>query len=182
MKVFVSKQAPEKAVQLLKAADFEIEVGDTRKAKDVNALFTLLTDTVDAKLMEASPQLKVVSNMANIDQEAAKQRGIVVKNTPDVLTESVAEHAALLILGIARKIGEADRFMRKGKFKGWDPALFLGTELKGKTLGLVGHGRIGCRTAEIMQKGFQMRVIYYDAVRDQAREEQCGITYASLEQ
>ena len=73
-------------------------------------------------------------------------------------------------------------FVRKGKFRGWEPNLFLGTELKGKTLGLVGHGRIGCRTAKIMQKGFGMRVIYYDAVRDQAREEQCGITYASLEQ
>src|SRR3989344_635194 len=158
-KVFISKQAPQKAVQLLQSAGFEVEIGDMRKAKNADALFSLVIDKVDVKLMEASPQLKVVSNMAvgldNIDQEAAKQRGIAVKNTPDVLTESVAEHAVLLILGI---------------------------ELKGKTLGLVGHGRIGCRTAEIMQKGFGMRVIYYDALRDQVREEQCGITYASLEQ
>ncbi len=178
-KVFVSKQAPQKAVQLLQSAGFEVEVGDMKNAKNADALFSLVIDRIDAKLMEASPQLKVVSNMAvgldNIDQEAAK-------NTPDVLTESVAEHAALLILGIARKISQADVFVRKGKFRGWEPNLFLGTELKGKTLGLVGHGRIGCRTAKIMQKGFGMRVIYYDAVRDQAREEQCGITYASLEQ
>jgi len=186
LKVFVSKQAPQKAVQLLQSAGFEVEIGDMRKAKNADALFSLVIDKVDVKLMEASPQLKVVSNMAvgldNIDQEAAKQRGIAVKNTPDVLTESVAEHAVLLILGIARKVSQADMFVRKGKFKGWDPQLFLGTELKGKTLGLVGHGRIGCRTAEIMQKGFGMRVIYYDALRDQVREEQCGITYASLEQ
>ncbi|OHA68950.1 MAG: hypothetical protein A3B24_00545 [Candidatus Wildermuthbacteria bacterium RIFCSPLOWO2_01_FULL_48_16] len=185
-KVFVSKQAPQKAVQLLQSAGFEVEVGDMKNAKNADALFSLVIDRIDAKLMEASPQLKVVSNMAvgldNIDQEAAKQRSVVVKNTPDVLTESVAEHAALLILGIARKISQADVFVRKGKFRGWEPNLFLGTELKGKTLGLVGHGRIGCRTAKIMQKGFGMRVIYYDAVRDQAREEQCGITYASLEQ
>src|SRR3989338_331460 len=185
-KVFVSKQAPQKAVQLLQSAGFEVEVGDMKNAKNADALFSLVIDKVDVKLMEASPQLKVVSNMAvgldNIDQEAAKQRGIAVKNPPDVLTESVAEHAVLLILGIARKVSQADMFVRKGKFKGWDPQLFLGTELKGKTLGLVGHGRIGCRTAEIMQKGFGMRVIYYDALRDQVREEQCGITYASLEQ
>src|SRR3989344_5445815 len=185
-KVFVSKQAPQKAVQLLQSAGFEVEVGDMKNAKNADALFSLVIDKIDAKLMEASPQLKVVSNMAggldNIDQEAAKQRSVVVKNTPDVLTESVAEHAALLILGIARKISQADVFVRKGKFRGWEPNLFLGTELKGKTLGLVGHGRIGCRTAKIMQKGFGMRVVYYDAVRDQAREEQCGITYASLEQ
>ncbi|MDO8633649.1 MAG: D-glycerate dehydrogenase, partial [Candidatus Wildermuthbacteria bacterium] len=185
-RVFVSKHAPEKAVQLLQSAGFEVEVGDMKKARNADALFSLVIDRIDAKLMEASPQLKVVSNMAvgldNIDQETAKQRGIVVKNTPDVLTESVAEHAVLLILGITRKVGEAHEFMKRGKFKGWDPALFLGTELKGKTLGLVGHGRIGCRTAEIMQKGFEMRVIYYDALRDQAREEQCGITYVSLEQ
>ena len=186
LKVFVSKQAPQKAVQLLQSAGFEVKKGYMRKAKNADALFSLVIDKVDVKLMEASPQLKVVSNMAvgldNIDQEAAKQRGIAVKNTPDVLTESVAEHAVLLILGIARKVSQADMFVRKGKFKGWDPQLFLGTELKGKTLGLVGHGRIGCRTAEIMQKGFGMRVIYYDALRDQVREEQCGITYASLEQ
>ena len=101
-KVFVSKQAPQKAVQLLQSAGFEVEVGDMKNAKNADALFSLVIDRIDAKLMEASPQLKVVSNMAvgldNIDQEAAKQRSVVVKNTPDVLTESVAEHAALLIL------------------------------------------------------------------------------------
>ncbi|MBI2642564.1 MAG: D-glycerate dehydrogenase, partial [Candidatus Wildermuthbacteria bacterium] len=186
LKVFVSKQAPEKAIQLLQSAGFEVEAGDMKNARNADALFSLVIDKVDAKLMEASPQLKVISNMAvgldNIDQETAKQKGIAVKNTPDVLTESVAEHAALLILGIARKISQADMFVRKGKFRGWEPDLFLGTELKGKTLGLVGHGRIGCRTAEIMQKGFQMKVIYFDTVRNQAKEEQCGITYESLEQ
>lgn len=186
MKAFVTKQAPEKAVQILQEAGFEVEIGEMRHAKNADALFCLLTDKVDEKLMDASPNLKVISNMAvgvdNIDLEAAKKRGIAVKNTPDVLTESVAEHAALLILGIARNVSQEDAFVKKGKFKGWDPDLFLGTELKGKTLGLVGHGRIGCRTAEIMQRGFGMNVIYYDATRDQAREEQCGITYASLEE
>ena len=191
-KVFITKNIPEKGIELLQKAGYEVTLGSHGKAlrqaqgKGAHGVLSLLTDRIDARFMDSiGLQLKVISNMAvgldNVDMAVAKERNIEVRNTPDVLTESVAEHAAALILGVTRRIAESDRFVRAGKFKGWDPELFLGIELKGKTLGIVGHGRIGCRLADIMQKGFGMKVIYYDVVRDEAREKQCGITYASLE-
>lgn len=184
MKVFITKKIPEKGIELLQRAGYEVVVGSN--GRGAHGVLSLLTDHVDAKFMDSiGSQLKVVSNYAtgldNVDLDAAKERNIEVKNTPDVLTEAVAEHAAALILGITRRIAESDRFVRAGKFKGWDPKLLLGIELNGKTLGIVGHGRIGCRLADIMQKGFGMRVIYYDVVRDEVKEEQCGIAYSSLE-
>ncbi|TSC56279.1 MAG: lactate dehydrogenase-like oxidoreductase [Parcubacteria group bacterium Greene0714_21] len=183
-KVFVTKNIPEKGIELLQKAGYEVAIGSN--AKGAHAVLSLLTDHIDARFMDSiGSQLKVISNMAagldNVDLDVAKERGVAVRNTPDVLTESVAEHAAALILGTTRRVAEGDRFVRAGKFKGWDPALLLGIELNGKTLGIVGHGRIGCRLAGIMQKGFGMRAVYYDTARDSVKEETCGITYASFE-
>lgn len=186
--VFLTKNIPMQEMQLLKRQGYKIFVGGNvfKKGKGAHGLLCLLTDVIDEKVMDViGPQLKVISNMAagldNIDLVAAKKRRIIVTNTPGVLTQAVAEHTVALILGIARRLAEADRFVRAGKFKGWDPELFLGTELRGKVLGLVGHGRIGCRVAAILQQGFQMKALYYDVIRDLQKEEQCGLSYRNLE-
>lgn len=195
MKVFITRKIPENGIRLLKQKGHKVKVGSqvrnlaakeiAIKGKGADALLCLLTDTIDGKLMDAlGPQLKVIANYAvgfdNIDVGAARKRSIQVTNTPGVLTEAVAEHAVALIFGIVRRLAESDRFVRAKKYKGWEPELFLGEELQGKILGIVGHGRTGCRVADILQKGLGMKVLYYDVVRDKKAEARCGIQYASF--
>lgn len=132
-----------------------------------DALLSTLTDKIDGEIMDAGlPTLKIIANFAvgfdNIDVEAAKQKNILVSNTPGVLTNTVAEHTFALMLAIAHKISEGDRFSRAGLYKAWGPQLLLGTDVSGKTLGIVGLGRIGSRVAEHAVKGFGMKVLYTD--------------------
>lgn len=128
-------------------------------------LLSLLTDTIDADLLDGAPGLKVIANYAvgfnNIDVKAAKARGITVTNTPGVLTEATADFAWTLLMACARRLGEGERLLRRGEFKGWGPAMLLGTDVYGKTLGLIGYGRIGRALAK-RATGFDMRVIYHD--------------------
>lgn len=195
-KVFITTKIPDLGLSQLTAQGYEVEIGsqDTnlpeeeikKRAKGADALLVQLEDRIDGALLDAiGPQLKVVANYAvgydNVDLQAIKERGVLFTNTPGVLTEVVAEHAVALLLAVARRVVEGDRYTRAGKYKGFEPDLLVGTELAGKTLGLIGHGRIGCRVADILQKGFGMKVMYYDSIRDEQREKQCGITYASLE-
>ncbi|MDP4008838.1 MAG: D-glycerate dehydrogenase, partial [bacterium] len=154
--------------------------------KGSEALLCLLTDTIDGKVMDGiGSQLKVIANYAvgfdNIDLKAAKERNIIVTNTPGVLTETVAEHAVALLFALARRVVEADRFTRKGKYKGWAPMLLLGTGIAGKTLGIVGMGRIGGEIAKRMNGAFGMNVIYYDKFRNKEMEKELGVLYVSLE-
>ena len=186
--VFVSKGVPQRAAELLKKQGYRVVRGTSaaREGRGAAAVLCLLTDKVDAKTMDAiGPQLKVISNMAagtdNIDVAAAEKRGVSVANTPDVLTETVAEHAVGMLLVLSRRIVEGDWFVRKGKYKGWKPDLLLGQELRGKTLGIVGYGRIGCRTAEILQKGFGMKVVYHD-IKGSGVHEACGAKKISLQE
>ena len=132
-----------------------------------DGIIALLTDKIDASILEAAgKQLKIVANFAvgfgNIDLAAAKKKKIVVTNTPGVLTEAVAEHAIALMLAVSRRIVESDKFTRAGRYEGWEPELLLGPELQGKTLGILGLGRIGRRVAEIAALGLGMKVVYYD--------------------
>lgn len=195
-KVFITTKIPDLGLSQLTAQGYEVEIGsqDTnlpeeeikKRAKGADALLVQLEDRIDGALLDAiGPQLKVVANYAvgydNVDLQAIKERGVLFTNTPGVLTEVVAEHAVALLLAVARRVVEGDRYTRAGKYKGFEPDLLVGTELAGKTLGLIGHGRIGCRVADILQKGFGMKVMYYDSIRDEQREKQCGIIYASLE-
>ena len=156
-------------MEKLKKAGHEL----SEKLEGVDAVLTLLTDRVDGDFMDiAGPQLKVISNYAvgfdNIDVKAATDRGIVVANTPcNEVNEAVAEHTWALILALARRIVESDEFIRdqgyfagKGGYKGWEPDLFLGTNLIGKTLGIVGLGRIGTMVARRAQ-GYNMRLLYF---------------------
>jgi glyoxylate reductase len=134
-----------------------------RRVADKDALICLLTEQIDRDVFEAAPALKIVANIAvgydNIDVAAARQRGVVVTNTPDVLTQAVAEFTWALILGIARRVAEGDRLVRSGAWKGWGLDFMLGTELRGKQLGIVGAGRIG-RAVAAKAPAFGMRAFF----------------------
>ncbi|HDR04494.1 MAG TPA: D-glycerate dehydrogenase [Candidatus Marinimicrobia bacterium] len=134
-----------------------------QKIKMADGLICMLSDAIDADLMDAAPKLKVICNYAvgtnNIDLEAARARNIIVCNTPGVLTHATAELTWALILAAARRLTESERFLRAGKFIGWQPTLLIGTELFGKTLGIIGSGRIGQRVAQIGH-AFGMEILY----------------------
>ncbi len=195
MKIFVTRIIPGDHLEKLKAGN-EVVVSDidrpltgeelVEKVKGVDGLLCLLTDRIDGDLMDAAgPQLKIISNYAvgfdNIDVAAATDRGIVVTNTPsDEVNESVAEHTWALILALARRIVEADESTRRGGYKGWEPDIFLGQNLVGKTLGIVGLGRIGSMVAR-RAKGYNMTVLYNKHERDEKAESELGVTFASLD-
>ena len=155
-RVFVTRHLPGNALERLAAAH-DMEVWPDRmpppraelmaRAPELDGLLSLLTDPVDAELIEAAPRLRAISNYAvgvdNVDVEAATARGIPVGNTPDVLTEATADLALALMLGIARRLSEGEAFVRAGEWKTWEPGLLLGHDLYGATVGIVGYGRIG---------------------------------------
>ena len=144
-----------------------------------DALLSTLTDKISPEIMDTGlPSLKIIANFAvgfdNIDAEAAKQKNILVSNTPGVLTNTVAEHTFALMLAIAHRISEGDRFSRAGLYKAWVPQLLLGTDVSGKTLGIVGLGRIGSRVAEHAVRGFGMKVLYTDVKPTPEFEKEFG--------
>jgi len=150
------------------------------RLKGRQGLVCLITDVIDAPLLASCPDLKVVSNVAvgfnNIDVAAATMRGVVVTNTPDVLTETTADFAWTLLMATARRVVEADRYVRDGKFTQWEFMLLLGGDVHGKTLGIIGFGRIG-RAMARRARGFDMRVLYQDAVAaDPATERELRAT------
>jgi glyoxylate reductase len=150
------------------------------RLKGRQGLVCLITDAIDAPLLAACPDLKVVANVAvgfnNIDVTEATKRGVVVTNTPDVLTETTADFAWTLLMATARRVVEADRYVREGKFTQWEFMLLLGGDIHGKTLGIIGFGRIG-RAMARRARGFDMRVLYQDAVAaDPATERELRAT------
>jgi glyoxylate reductase len=173
-KLFITRYIPEQAIKRLEEV-FEVEIFPENRAitheellekvKDIDALLCLLTDNIDREIIEAAPHLKCISVYAvgynNVDVECATKYGIVVCNTPGVLTETTADLAWALIMSCARRIVEADCFVREGRFQGWEPLLMLGNDIFGKTLGIIGMGRIG-RAVAHRSLGFDMKVIYYD--------------------
>lgn len=152
--------------------------------REVEGLLCMVTDRVDAELMDAAPHLKVISNHAvgydNIDVAAATERGIWVANTPGVLTDTTADLAFTLLLAVSRRVVEGDAFVRSGTWGGWEPLQMLGSSVSGATLGLVGFGRIG-RAVAARAKAFGMHVLYWNRTRLQPREEgEIGVQYAEL--
>jgi len=191
--VFVTRRIPESGIKLLESKGYSVDVSPkdgvlsreelvaALKAKPYDAVLCLLTDKIDAEVFDAAPSAKIFANYAvgfnNIDLEAAKARGVIVSNTPDVLTETVAEHTVALLLALASRIPESDRFTKEGKYVGWDPLLLLGTDLSHKTLGILGAGRIGARVAHHLNRGFDMNVAYYDVKRNEQLEQEYRATY-----
>ncbi|MBI4155872.1 MAG: D-glycerate dehydrogenase [Candidatus Zambryskibacteria bacterium] len=199
MKVYITQPIPEVAEKMLRDAGHEVDVNpenkilsktelvEVLKAKPYDAVLCLLTNQIDAEIFDACPTAKIFANYAvgynNIDVAEADKRGIVVTNTPGALTDAVAEHTVALMMSVVRRVVEADKYLREGKFKGWEPLGFLGTELKGKTVGILGAGRIGYRVGQILHKGFDMLVAYYDVKRNNEFEKELGaIFYESPEE
>ena len=185
MKVLITHRIPDDGPSLLDQHGIEVRILGKKGGKSAiskalqqeayDGMITLLTDTIDEEVLQAAgSQMKVIANYAvgfnNIAVDAAKERGIVVTNTPGVLTETVAEHTFALIFAVATRVTEADAFVRAKKFTGWEPELLLGVDLLGKTLGIIGAGRIGSRVAEI-GRAFGMSVVYHDVQQNTALEE-----------
>ncbi|MFZ0579431.1 MAG: D-glycerate dehydrogenase [Psychrobacillus psychrotolerans] len=194
-KIYITRQLPEEIIAPLRKK-FDVQmwhsetVGMTNEeiltnAKDAHALWTMLSDNIDRTLIESLPNLKVISNFAvgynNIDIEAAKDRSIVVTNTPGVLTETTADLAFALLLATARRITEVEQEIRSGNWDSWSPMQYTGMDVFGATLGIVGMGRIGEAVAR-RAKGFDMNVLYHNRSRKLDAEETYGFTYAELDE
>ncbi len=196
-KIFVTRKIPGNHIEKLKTAGHEVVVSEfsrvltpeelVEKVKGADAILSLLTDKIDGDLIDAAgPQLKIISNYAvgfdNINIKDATDRGVVVTNTPsNEVDEAVAEHTWALISALARRIVEADEATRRGMYKGWEPDIFLGTSLIGKTLGIVGMGGIGTMVAR-RALGYKMNIVYNKHTRDEAIEKEMGVKFASLDE
>jgi glyoxylate reductase len=155
------------------------------KAKDVDALATLLSDKIDGEVFNGAPKLKIVSQLAvgfdNIDIPEATKRGIYVTNTPEVLTDTTADFAWALLMAVARRVVEADKYVRSGQWKvGWHPAMMTGRDIYGATLGVVGAGRIGYAVAK-RSEGFGMKVLFYDVIPRPEMEKDLGAKRVDLD-
>src|SRR5881296_1741639 len=174
MKVYVTRPVFDGAIdRLRRECEVELNTEDriltkqelTAHLRDKDGALTLLTDAIDLEVLQSAPRLKVVANFAvgfnNVSIDAANNLGVVVTNTPGVLTDTTADFAWTLLMAAARRVVEADQFARAGKFKAWGPKMFLGYDVYGKTLGLVGLGRIGQAVAR-RAAGFNMKVVFHD--------------------
>ncbi len=193
-RVYVTRQIPESGIQLL-AKQCEVEVNPhdralTRKelllqVRNRHAVLCMLTDKIDAEVLEAAgPQVKIIANYAvgfdNIDIPAASARGVLVSNTPDVLTDATADMAWALLCAVARRVAEGDRYTRAGEFTAWKPLMMLGLEITGKTIGVIGAGRIGQAFAH-RARGFKPKLLYTANSPKPDFEAQTGATFADRE-
>ena len=193
-KIYITRQIPDLAINMLREAGHEVDVSTkdgilTRdelltalKAKSYEAVLPLLTDKINAEVFDTVPTAKIFANFAvgydNIDLAEAVKRGVFITNTPAVSTsQSVAEHALALIMAVGRRIVESDQFIRDGKYVGWAPMIFITPDLIGRTLGIIGAGRIGSRLAYHAARGLDMKVVYYDIRRDEQLEKDFGAKY-----
>jgi glyoxylate reductase len=192
-KVYVTRRIPKKGIQLLQE-ECEVEVNPEdrplsreellEKVRGRDGILCLLTDTIDGEVMDTAGGLKGIANYAvgydNIKVQDATARGIPVSNTPGVLTDATAEMAWALLFSVSRRVIEADTHMRSGEWHGWGPLQFLGGDVTGTTLGVVGAGRIGTAMA-LKSRGFDMRVLYTDAYRNETLEQGCGAEQVPLD-
>ncbi len=197
-RIFVTRHIPSPGIELLRSMP-NVEVDSytedriiprdelLKRVAGVDILVSILTDKIDTELFDAAgPQLKMVANYAvgfdNVDVAEAKKRGIIVTNAPTPeINESVAEHAIALIFALAHRIVETDRYTREGKYHGWGPELLLGTDIAGKTLGIIGGGAIGSGIAKRMKDGFGLRILYNDLKPNPKFESDFGAEFRSKE-
>ena len=193
--VYVSRPLPAPGPDALVAAGLEVEQNphDRPPTRDEllaglqgkQALLCLLTERIDGDVLDAAPELRIIANLAvgydNVDVAAASERGVVVTNTPDVLTDATAELTWALILAAARRVVEGDALVRGGQWKGWSPTQLLGVSLTGKTLGIFGMGKIGAAVAR-RARGFQMSVVYTNRTRNEAVEAEIGARFVPFDE
>jgi len=187
-KIYIARRIPEEGLTWLRDFESKMWQGDgpvprevlMREAADCEGLLTMLTDRVDGALLDACPRLRVVSNFAvgydNIDVAAATERGVLVGNTPGVLTETTADLAFALLLATARRLVEGVEFIQQGQWRTWGPLDLLGGEVHHATLGILGMGRIGREMAK-RARGFDMQILYHNRRRDEAAEADLGVRY-----
>ncbi|HEV3115598.1 MAG TPA: D-glycerate dehydrogenase [Gemmataceae bacterium] len=193
-KVFITRVIPEAGLNRIKEhCDTEVWTDPLpppyavlrQKVAQCDGLVSLLTDKIDAPLMDAAPRLKVISNYAvgfnNIDVPAATARGIAVGNTPGVLTDATADMAFCLLIAAARRLTEGHQYTVSGKWKTWEPLGHLGQDLAGRTLGVLGMGRIGYALAKRCRGGWDMRVLYHDVRRSEQAEKDLGARLVNLD-
>ncbi len=193
-KIYVTRKLPERGLQIIRK-HFDMEVWPEyapppkktiiEKAKNVDALATLLSDKIDAEVFNAAPRLKIVSQLAvgydNIDITEATKRGIYVTNTPEVLTDTTADFAWALLMALARRVIEADKYVRTGQWKvGWHPDMMAGRDIYNATIGVVGAGRIGYAVAK-RATGFSMKILFYDVVPRLEIEKDFGAKKVDLD-
>ncbi|MBE7443938.1 MAG: D-glycerate dehydrogenase [Planctomycetia bacterium] len=193
--VFITRQIPEEGVDILKKVCQTVEVNPydrpltcgelLKEAKNRDAMLTMLSDRMDARLIQDAANLKIIANYAvgydNVDVRAATAKGVIVTNTPGVLTDSTADMAWALLFSVIRRIVEGDKLTRSGKFGGWAPMMLLGGDLVGKTLGIIGAGRIGTAMA-MRSRGWNMRILYMSqSKRNAVLEEMLGAKRVDLE-
>lgn len=187
MKVLITRKVTDNVYEMLKKEGFEVDYRQGKPLskielieaiKDVDAIVAVIPDQIDKEIIDAGKNLKIIScysvGFDNIDVNYAKSKGIIVTNTPGHLTESVAEHSMALLMAVSRKVNLADFFVRAGRYKFWDPLIFLGPTLNGKTLGIIGMGRIGRNLAKIAHNGFGMKILYTDPVKCEIDKELDG--------
>ncbi len=190
--IYITRRLPDEGLHLLQKYGLEIYEGETPPSKkeilrgiqEKDALISLLTDPIDKEVIESSSQLKIIANYAvgvdNIDISSATRKGILVTNTPGVLTETTADLTWALILAIARRIIQGDDLMRQRMFKGWAPKLLLGQDVYKKTLGIIGMGEIGQAVAR-RAMGFDMSILYHNRTRDKRNEKKFKASFVDLE-
>ncbi len=187
--IYITRHISEIGINLLRAAGHtvdvsmkdgvltQVELTHALSAKPYDAVICLLTDTINAEVFATVPTAKIFANYAvgynNINLSDAQKAKVTITNTPGVLTDTVAEFTIALMLALAHRIPESDVFTRAGKYSGWGPELFLGTDLKGKTLGILGAGRIGFEVAQRAYLGLGMQIVYYDITQLPALEKEC---------
>lgn len=177
-KIYITRKIPDIALSMLNEKGYEVDVYSEDRSltqdeiiselgkKEYDAVICLLTDEINSKIFDVAPSVKIYANYAagfnNIDISEAGKRNIIVTNTPAVSSQAVAEHAIALMLSLTTRLVEGDYYMREGKYNGWSPMLLMGTDLIGKTIGLVGVGNIGSRVAKILYGGFGSSILYFD--------------------
>ena len=193
-KIYITRMIPDEGINKLRDY-FDVEVNDLdreltyeelkEKIKGKDGVLCLLSDKIDGELMDTEPRIKIFANYAvgynNMDVKAAKKRNIYLSNTPDVLTDATADMAWALLFATARRVVEGHKFIRSGKFKRWSPKLLLGRDITGKTLGIIGAGRIGQAFAK-KAKAFNMNILYYSRSKKEDFERESGAEYVSFDE
>ena len=197
--VYMTRPIHDTGIQMLKDKGYEVTIGTSEtdnpthehivqelQKTPYDAVVTFLTDRVDTELFSVCPSAKLFCNYAvgynNINLTDATQAGVTVTNTPGTAGKAVAEHTVALMLALTTRLAEGNQYMKAGKYCGWQPELFIGTDLFGKTIGLIGTGDIGSHVAQILAHGFDCRIMYSDVKRNDALEHSCNATYTTQDE